>query len=191
MQTQRIHRLERALTLIIALALIFAGLCIYVYLVEVYESQWVSIFPPVLGEDSSSCSPHTVTRHQTRRVPPPLQAKSYVRWAPTESQAVPGYPETFQPHAWLALPADALETLLLLLQDRHASGVVHDAQSAGPTPYITGVQVQVQMSNESGEALLRPDTRTMDALRRGQGQYGIGVFVSLRRVLPCAYRRCI
>lgn len=48
-QTQRmllVRRLERALTLSIALALVFAGLCIYVYLVEVYETHWVSqIFP--------------------------------------------------------------------------------------------------------------------------------------------------
>jgi len=191
MQTQRIHRLERSLTLIIALALIFAGLCIYVYLVEVYESHWVSIFLLYLARISSSCSPHTVTRHKARRVPPHLQGKSYVRWAPIEAEAVPGYPETFQPHAWFTLPADALETLLLLSQDRHASGVVHDAQSAGSTAYITEGEVEVQTFNESEEALLRPDARTMDALRRGRGQYGIGVFVSLHRVVPCTYRRCV
>jgi len=160
MQTQRIlvRRLERALTFVIALALVFAGLCVYVYLVEVYESHWA------------------------RRVPPPshLQAESWrarrvyhVRWAPIESQAVSRHPETSQPHAWFTLPADALETLLLLSQDRHASGVLHFSQSAGT---INEVEVEVQALYESEEELLRHDTRTVYALRRGQGQYGIGVF---------------
>jgi hypothetical protein len=53
MQTQRIHRLERVLTLTIALALVFAGLCIYVYLVEVYESHWVSTFLLYLAREDS------------------------------------------------------------------------------------------------------------------------------------------
>ena len=143
-------------------------------------------FPPVLGEggfirSSSSCSPRAVTRHKARgRVPPHLQAVSYVRWAPIESKAVPGYTETFQPHAWSTLPADALETLLLLSQDRHASGVVHGAQSADTTPYTTEVEVEAQTSHESEEASLpvRPDTRTGNALRGSQGQFGIGFFVS-------------
>src|SRR5260221_10365997 len=72
MQTQRIlvrRRLERALTLVIALALVFAGLCIYVYLVEVYESHWVSNCPflPVCtwrGFSSSWFTSHFVTRTQ-------------------------------------------------------------------------------------------------------------------------------
>jgi hypothetical protein len=215
MQTQRIlvRRLERALTLAIALALVFAGLCIYVYLVEVYESHWVSKFflplPVLLGatEDSSVVVyPHTVTRgtHKARRVPRPshLQAESWparrvyhVRWVPIESQAVSEHPETSQPHAWFTLPADAFETLLLLLsQDRHASGVLHFSQSADTTPYINEVEVEVRALYESEEeALLRPDTRTVYALRRGQGQYDIGVFVSLtlRRVVSCTYRRCV
>ncbi len=70
MQTQRIlvrRRLERALTLVIALALVFAGLCIYVYLVEVYESHWVSnrflSCQCTSRGFSSPCSPHTFTRH--------------------------------------------------------------------------------------------------------------------------------
>ena len=43
MQAQRAPRLERALTLTIAFALIFSGLCIHHYLVAVFEGHWVSI----------------------------------------------------------------------------------------------------------------------------------------------------
>ena len=98
MQTQRIllvRRLERALTLVIALALVFAGLCIYVYLVEVYGSHWVSNFPflpVVLGEDSSSSySPHTVTRH-TRH------AASHFRVICRLKAGPPGVSTTFGGH---------------------------------------------------------------------------------------------
>jgi hypothetical protein len=62
---------------------------------------------------------------------------------------------------------------------------VHGAQSADTTPYTTevGVETQTFNDNESEEASLRPDTRTGNALRGSQGQYGIGVFVSFCVVL--------
>ena len=69
---------------------------------------------------------------------------------------------------------------------------MHSSQSAGTTPYINEVEVEVQALYESEEALLRPDTGIVYALRRGdQGKYGIGVFVSLRRVVSGTYRRCV
>ena len=43
MQTQRTPRLQLALALTIAFALVFTGLCMYRYLVGVYEDHWVSI----------------------------------------------------------------------------------------------------------------------------------------------------
>jgi hypothetical protein len=52
MQTQRASRLHRALKLGIALALILVGLCIYKYLVRVFEGRWVSrpLVLSILGE---------------------------------------------------------------------------------------------------------------------------------------------
>jgi hypothetical protein len=117
----------------------------------------------------------------------PATCVYHARWAPIkfESQPVPGHPETFQSHAWFALPAADLDSLLLLLlsQDKHASGAVHFSQSAGAT-----ADVEVEAFCDSVEAL-RPHTRTICALRRGQGRYAIGVFVSFsRRVVPCTHR---
>jgi hypothetical protein len=37
------HILERILFVVIACTVIFAGLCLYTYLVSIYQSHWVSI----------------------------------------------------------------------------------------------------------------------------------------------------
>lgn len=76
-------------------------------------------------------------------------------------------------HAWFTLPAGDLKTLFLLSRDRHASGIVYFVESAGDAD----VEVEVQAFYRSEGAL---QERTICALRRGQGEHGIGVFVSLR-----------
>src|SRR6267142_2267560 len=52
MQTRRASRLQRVLKLGIAFALVFAGLCMYRYLVRVFEGHWVShpLVHSILGE---------------------------------------------------------------------------------------------------------------------------------------------
>lgn len=54
MQTQRAPRLQRTLRLAIAIALVLTGLCIYKYLVGVFEDHWVSIPSPLYLDGSSS-----------------------------------------------------------------------------------------------------------------------------------------
>ena len=59
---------------------------------------------------------------------------------------------------------------LSLLRDRHASGIVYFAQST-----VVAVVIEVEALYGSEEALRAEAC----ALRRSQGQYGIGVLVSL------------
>src|SRR5258708_6776165 len=42
MQARKAYLLERVLFVAIACTVVFAGLCIYIYLVGIYESHWVS-----------------------------------------------------------------------------------------------------------------------------------------------------
>jgi hypothetical protein len=76
-------------------------------------------------------------------------------------------------YARFMLPARGLETLFLLSQDRHASGVVYFSESAGGADDV--VEVEVQAFYRSEGAFLE---RTVCALRRSQGERGIGVLVS-------------
>jgi hypothetical protein len=78
----------------------------------------------------------------------------------------------------LLLPGDLLETFLLSSRDEHASGIVYFA-AAQPTAADADAVIRVEVEASYGsEEALRTETRTICALRRGRGQYGIGVFVS-------------
>ncbi|KAH9985643.1 hypothetical protein BJV74DRAFT_553765 [Russula compacta] len=155
MQAKKVPLLDRILMVMISCALIFTGLCIYNCLVAAYEGRRPRHAPSHLPVKSW---PATCVHH--------------ARWAPIDSQQAPGHPETSQSHAWFTQPADDFETLLLMLQDRHASGVVYFAQSAGAT---TNSEVGV-LAFDGSEKALRSEMRTICALRRSQGQYGTGVF---------------
>ncbi|KAI9507273.1 hypothetical protein F5148DRAFT_1285450 [Russula earlei] len=159
-QTQ-LHQLERILTMIIGLILVIAGLCMYYYLVGVYESHCLPFPASHPGADAW-----------------PATCISHARWAPIKPQPLPGHPEIYQSHAWFALPADGLETLVLLSQDRRASGTVSFAQSPRAVSHV--IEIEVQAFYESLDAL-RPERRTVCALRRSQGRYGIGVFAASGR----------
>jgi len=93
------------------------------------------------------------------------------RWTPFGPQQVPGQPEAFHMHAWFTLPASDLETLFLLSRDRHASGTVYFVESAGGAD----VEVEVQAFYRSEGAL---QERTICALRRRQGEHGIGILAA-------------
>jgi hypothetical protein len=98
-----------------------------------------------------------------------------------ESQPVLGepghHPETFMPGG-----DEDIEPLLRLLlsQGRHASGVMYCAR---PAKSACAVADNVEAFYESEEAP-QPDTRTICALRRSQGRYDIGVFVSCGVFVP-------
>ncbi|KAI0287182.1 hypothetical protein BC826DRAFT_1046067 [Russula brevipes] len=175
MQSRKAPLLERILVVIIAYTLVCAALCIYRYLVDVYETHWPRNAPSQLGVEGW-----------------PVACLYHALWEPMGPQPAPGHPQTYQSHTFFTLPAGDLETLFLLSQDRHASVVLHTAQSAGAT--TADIQVQVQAFYEEEEAL-RPETRTICALRRSRGQYAIGVFVSAARFLlllsPACMRRCL
>ncbi|KAH9962235.1 hypothetical protein BC827DRAFT_235398 [Russula dissimulans] len=153
-QAQRVPLLERVLTVIIGNALILAGLCMYHYLVEIYESHWLHPTPTHLGVANwpTSCVYHA-------------------RWAPIDS-------DLFRSQAWFTLPAADFQTLFLLSQDRHASGVVYSSQSADAVA-VADIEVEVEAFYES-EADDAPGSEGIGicVLRWGQGQYGIDVLVS-------------
>ena len=95
-----------------------------------------------------------------------------------ESQPVLGgpghHPETIEPLF-----------RLLLSQGRHASGVMYCVrQSACAIADNTEAKAEVEASFYESEEAPQPDTRTICALRRSQGRYDIGVFVSCGAFIP-------
>jgi hypothetical protein len=93
---------------------------------------------------------------------------------------VPGrHPETFRPEG-----DDNIEPLLRLVlsQGKHASGVMYCTRPAQSACAIAD-NIEVEAFHESEEAP-QPDTRTICALRRSQGRYDIGVFVSCGVFIP-------
>lgn len=83
---------------------------------------------------------------------------------------------------------DDIEPLLRLLlsQGRHASGVMYcvkPAQSACAIADNIEAKAEVEAFYESEEAR-QHETRTICALRRSQGRYDIGVFVSRGVFIP-------
>jgi len=174
MQTQRAPRFQRILTFTIAFTLVFVGLCIYKYLVGVFEGHW------------PHHTPRQLLAHQTENSP--ARCVHHARWEPImESQPVRGHhhPEgPDQSHAWFMLQSDDdLESLLQLSQDKHAPGVVDcdrvQSSAAGATADNNieaefGVEAEGFYESEAEEAP-QPNMRTICALRRSQGQYDIVV----------------
>ena len=194
----KVHILERILIFVIACTIVFAGLCLYIYLVCIYQSHWVSIHSSLLCQldriqlKHAIVKPHVLASHQGDETRHTALCISHARWTPIESlqQLDREQSATFQSHGSFVLPAGAagdLETSrsLLSLRDRHASGVVFSDQSASTSAAAAAafIEVKVEAIYESEEAL-RAETRTICALRQSQGQYGIGVIVSgLRAIL--------
>lgn len=169
------HILERILFVVIACTAIFAGLCLYTYLVNIYQSHWPHVLASHLGDVTGAWPTGTTS------------CISHARWALIESQQLDrGQSAAFQSHASFVLqagaPAGDLETsrFLLFLRDRHASGIVYFDQSAsasGAAAAAAVIEVKVEAFHESEEAL-RAKTRTICALRPSRDQYGIGVFAA-------------